>query len=239
MSRLITRLHSYVRDARIVRRGAKGTAQDATGGTHKSYPRMARIELPDPMPSETSLDDALSRRTSFNNAASNSAFNEQSLGSLFGHALRARNNHPHRNYPSGGALFPVETYILGSGIAGHAPSVFHYHPTAHALEHLWELPEQFAMSKLIRSSVTPLSNTLIIFTAVWDRSAKKYGDFAYSHALLEAGHMAQNVLLVATALGIQSRPVAGCEDSLITDLLDLDTEAEQHIYAILISPPRT
>ena len=63
----------------------------------------------------------------------------------------------------------------------------------------------------------------------------KYGDFAYTHALLEAGHMSENILLVATALDLLCRPMAGFNDELIPKLLDLDPEEEQPILTIMIS----
>ena len=199
---------------------------------------MPRIALPEPVPTHVALEEALRNRSSFNSAASERTFGTNELGSLLGHALRAREDSSHRAYPSGGALFPIETYLIGTSVEGQMPGVFHYHPTAHALEVLWELPDSFSMAKLIRSPITPLSNTLVVFTALWERSARKYGDFAYSHALLEAGHMAQNITLVATALGIQNRPVAGCDDAMIASLLDLNTDNEQFVYGVLISPPR-
>ena len=198
---------------------------------------MPRVTLPDPTSTSASLESVLQDRSSFDRSASDRAFSKDEMGTLLGLALGARKKKWSRNYPSAGALFPIETYVIGNVLEDADSEVFHYHPTAHALEHLWPLPGNFDMARMIRSSVTPLSSTLIIFTSVWERSAKKYGDFAYSHALLEAGHMAQNILLVATAIGAQCRPVAGCEDSYVAELLDLDPEAEQFVYGILLSPP--
>jgi len=209
---------------------------DVPRGQHKEYPRMPRIALPKPPPPSTQLAETLEKRSSFDKSNSGRPFSTEELGTLFGLALRARTPRTSRNYPSGGALFPIETYIIGNVLEGYGPGVFHYHPTAHALEHLWPLPKNFSMEKVVRASGTPLSNTLVVLTAMWDRSSKKYGELAYSHGLLEAGHMAQNLLLVATATEIQGRPVAGCDDLYIAELLDLDQGAEQSVYGIFISP---
>lgn len=236
MSSFISRIHTYVRGSRTTRLGAAGPAHGIQKERHKTYARMPHIALPEPIATAMPLDEALRRRSSFDRAVSNRSFSDVELGTLFGHALRGRASGWSRNYPSGGALFPIETYVIGNVLAGFEPGVFHYNPTDHALEHLWELPERFSMDTVIRSSVTPLSSALILFTAVWERSARKYGDFAYSHALLEAGHMAQNMLLVTTAMGAQSRPVAGCDESYVAELLDLDPEVEQFVYGVLVSP---
>lgn len=237
MSSFINRIHAYVRESRVLRRGASTRPDAAPRGHHKEYTRMPRLALPNPTSTSVSLESAIRDRSSFDRSRSDRAFSQDELSTLLGLALGARKKQGSRNYPSAGAQFPIEAYLIGNVLEGVDSGVFHYHPTAHALEHLWPLPGNFDMSRLIRPSITPLSSTLIIFTSVWERSAKKYGDFSYSHALLEAGHMAQNILLVATAIDAQCRPVAGCEDSYVAELLDLDPEAEQFIYGILLSPP--
>jgi SagB-type dehydrogenase family enzyme len=236
MSSFISRIHAHIRASRTVRRGATAPAYAVPTGQHKHYVRMPHIALPDPIPTGMPLEEALRRRVSFDQAISNRPFSAEELGTMLGNSLRARIHKPSRPYPSGGALFPIETYIIGNVLADYQPGIFHYNPTEHSLEHLWNLPEKFSMAKVIRSPVTPLSSMLVIFTAVWERSAKKYGDLAYSHALLEAGHMAQNLLLVSAAMGAQSRPVAGCEDSYVAELLDLEAETEQFVYGILLAP---
>jgi len=74
---------------------------------------------------------------------------------------------------------------------------------------------------------------------VWGRSAAKYGDFAYVLALLEAGHISQNLLLAATALGLSTRPLAAFDAPAIETLLDLDPAHEQVVLTILLAkPPR-
>ena len=57
--------------------------------------------------------------------------------------------------------------------------------------------------------------------------------------MLEAGHMAQNLLLVSTAIGTFKTPRCGLRwYSYIAELLDLDAEAEQLVHGVLLSPPR-
>jgi SagB-type dehydrogenase family enzyme len=141
----------------------------------------------------------------------------------------------HRNYPSGGALFPIETYVVSRAVEGHAPSVFHYNPSTNALEKLWELPYGFDMNELVSQRPSIPFSTLIVFTSVWDRSSMKYGELAYIHALIEAGHMCQNLLLVSTALSLSARPMAGFDDASLIRLLDLDPENEQPVYTAILS----
>ncbi len=233
MSYFISRVHADLRGARPIRRGATMPPHSVPRGTHKEYPRMPRIMLPTPAPLTMPLDEALSRRASFFGARAGDAFSEAELGTILGNALGMRDEFV-RKYPSGGALYPIETYLLGTVLDGYPSGVFHYHPKAHALEHLWDTPLNFKMSDVIHSTVTPLSQTLILFTAVWGRSSAKYGDWAYNLALLEAGHMGQNILLAMTASGMQARPAGGFGDEYIAKLLDLD-EYEQPVHSILLS----
>jgi SagB-type dehydrogenase family enzyme len=105
------------------------------------------------------------------------------ISSLFGNALMRRGASSHRNYPSGGALYPIETYLVATLIEGVSPGVFHYHPTDHVLERLWGLPPQFELTRIVSKPSTLAPTALVVFTSVWERSAAKYGDFAYGLSL--------------------------------------------------------
>lgn len=235
MSKFISRIHDDLRGARPPRRGATAHPDTVPQGLHKEYPRMPRIPLPAPAPLTSPFGDVLAKRASFNRAHTDRAFTAAELGTLLGHALGMRDG-SRRKYPSGGGLYPIESYLIGNVLEGYAPGVFHYHPKAHALEHLWDVPN-FKMSEMIRSAITPLSQTLILFTGVWDRASAKYGDWAYHLAMLEAGHMGQNIVLTATAAGMQARPAGGFGDDVVAELLDID-DREQALHAILLSPER-
>ena len=88
------------------------------------------------------------------------------------------------------------------------------------------------IKELARHPEDLLFSSLLIFTAVWKRSSAKYGDFTYTLALLEAGHMSENVILTAGALDLRTRPMAGFDDDRILSLLDLDPEEEQPVHTI-------
>ena len=194
---------------------------------------MPRVELPAPRALEITLSDALASRRSFHRGSTAEPFQEADVGTLLGLSLGVRSDGK-RPYPSGGALYPVETYLVGRVIGSMPPGVFHYHPRAHALEVLWDLDSSFSTTDLTTTNGTPVGSALIVFTALWRRSSAKYGNLSYLHAIMEAGHAAQNILLVSAALSLHARPLAGFDDMQIAGLLDLDTRAEQPLYAVLI-----
>jgi SagB-type dehydrogenase family enzyme len=202
---------------------------------HKEYPRMDAISLPEPDLGSVSLEEVLRKRHSFFGGNPDTPISLAEISTLLGLSLGKRKDRINRNYPSGGALYPVETYMISNALESVGPAVFHYNPSKHILEKLWELSSDFIIKDLGKSPPELQFSTLIVFTSVWYRSAAKYGDLAYLHALLEAGHMSENVLLVATALGLGARPYAGFSDTRLTDLLDLNEEDEQPVHTIALS----
>jgi SagB-type dehydrogenase family enzyme len=230
----LSHLHADIRRTRLTRRGATHHPNDVPLGLHKEYERMERIQLPEPETLVFTLQEAILRRHSAMNAQGGVSLNMNDLGTLFG-GLRRHTGGTRRTYPSGGGLYPVETYVIATLIDGTTPGIFHYHPTAHALERLWGLPAEFDLKKMVPNPDYLNPSMLIVFTSVWKRSSAKYGDLSYQHALLEAGHMSENILLLATALNLQTRPYAGFNDDEIIRLLDIDEELEQPVHSITVS----
>ena len=234
MTLFISHVHADLRRSRLTRRGATHRVEDVPRGTHKQYPRMEQIALPAPRPITNTLAETLQNRHSCFSCDYETPFTLEELGSLLGHAFQKRPDSQSRNYPSGGALYPIETYIFTSQLKGHEPAAFHYNPTGHTLEKLWALPPGFDMKSLAQYPEGLMFSTLIVFTAVWKRSSAKYGDFTYTLALLEAGHMSENIVLTATALGLASRPMTGFNDDVIPTLLDLNEEDEQPVHSVVL-----
>lgn len=235
MENFIPHVHARIRQARLTRRGATMVPEDVPRGGHKSYPRMEQFLLPEPRPLSVSISDVLHERASYEHGSMEQVIPRETWGTLLGHSLKKREHSTKRPFPSGGGLYPVETYLFGAIDQSSLPAVFHYEPSAHALEKLWDLPKQFSIKELYRVPETLYFSAFLVFTSVWQRSSAKYGELAYSHGLVEAGHMSQNILLVATALGLESRPIAGFNDELIIRELDLDPEEEQPVHCIALS----
>ncbi len=234
MSSFLSRIHADLRRARLTRRGATHRPENVPQGIHKIYQRMPYIALPEPEPLLASLPDALARRRSARGGDPRVPLTLREVGTLLGLSLRKRGNSLSRPYPSGGALYPIETYLLSAALESQPPAAFHYDPTNHTLARLWELPASFDIKTLAKHPDGLHLSSLLVFTSVWQRSSAKYGDLAYQHALLEAGHMSENILLVGCALDLQVRPYAGFSDTLIAQHLDLDEEREQTVHTITI-----
>lgn len=194
----------------------------------KSYARFPRTPLPhDPV--DASLGTLLARRKSFDVINPNGCLSLATLGTILGHALRTRSDR--RPYPSGGALYPIETYIIGELVEAPQSYCYQYDTLDHSLVHLWEAP---TISELFMEKAGPLGTVVLFFTSMWKRSTHKYGDVGYAHSLIEAGHMGQNILLVSSALEVDARPIAGFVDDRVIKLLDLDRGAELPVYSVTL-----
>jgi SagB-type dehydrogenase family enzyme len=197
---------------------------------------MPQIPLPASMTLTMPLSEALAKRESLTTMPPKKLLSLQDCGTLLGSALQKHSHANKRAYPSGGSLYPIETYLITSALEGLPAAAFHYNPIRHCLETLSFLSEDIRVDDLARhdNNLDLEFTSLIVLTSIWERSSNKYGDFAYMLALIEAGHAAENILLVATALGLDARPLMGFHDQSIAQILDIDPEEEQAVYSIAL-----
>lgn len=140
---------------------------------------------------------------------------------------------PLRVCPSGGALFPIECYLLPFNVVGlERDHIYHYDVAAHQLARgsigcSFDALEHAAFPGLLQNLAG-----LLVFTAVFQRSAFKYGDRSYRFILQETGHIAQNVLLTAAGLGLDSVVIGGFVDDTVNEMLHLDGLSEAAMYMV-------
>lgn len=229
MDLFIPSLHEYLQNSRF--RADKPST--ITKGP-KRYTRMEIVPLPAPCRLETSLEETFANRTS-RRLFEKTPLPLSKLSSLLFHAAH-NNNHGKRPYPSGGGPYPIEIYLIAFSVEKCIRHVLHYEPDTHTLRRLWEIPEGLQHNSLMRLEGDSEPNVLMVLTAIWERSAGKYKDFAYTLGLLEAGHIGQNVLLCAEALSLAACPVGAPYEPIIP-LLDIDKTREQAVYAIAFGRP--
>jgi SagB-type dehydrogenase family enzyme len=141
---------------------------------------------------------------------------------------------PGRTAPSGGALYPLELYLLAFDVSSLAAGLYHYDPLRHVLEVL--RPGQLRVdvaAAMVFPECTQCSVMLVVTAMFW-RTRCKYGLRGYRFALLEAGHAAQNALLAAAALELAALPVGGFYDRRLETLLRIDGVNESVLYCISI-----
>jgi SagB-type dehydrogenase family enzyme len=139
--------------------------------------------------------------------------------------------------PSAGALYPIEIYIAAQAVSGLAPAIYHYNPTAHSLEGLTTVD---GIEGVQRTSLYPeiVGNATIVLmmVAVFARTCRKYGERGYRFVLLDCGHIAQTLHLVATAIGLGSVGIGGFLDDQLNDVLELDGINEAVVHTMALGP---
>lgn len=138
-----------------------------------------------------------------------------------------------RPVPSGGALYPLEVYVATQSVVGLSDGAHHYNVVTHSLEQMKAGPAVKELSdKLLGQSFLDNASAVVIFSAVFPRTLKKYGPRGYRYVLFEAGHAAQNVCLLAAELGLGSLCIGGFYDHRLNAYLGLDGKTEAAVYIV-------
>ena len=216
----------------------------ATDGNYRRYPDVPRMAVRSDVPERLRAFHTLtrSRRSTrdYRGASVSRADFEALLHTACGvtGSLEAAGRHmPLRAYPSSGALYAVEIYPVVFRVEGLAPAVFHYR----ALENVLEVVRPGINPSVIVRAALPVERemvggaaALVCLTGCFPRHERKYGEGGYRMLVAEAGHISQNLILAATALGLSARPFGGVFDDLVNQDLGLDGIDEQFLLAVLV-----
>jgi SagB-type dehydrogenase family enzyme len=209
----------------------------------KQYACADRVALPPsddtvPMP----LQEAIARRRSVRHFGGR-PFSLQEVATL----SRFANGIPEpsdgapvarRAVPSGGALYPTELYVLPLDVVGLEQGAYHYDVLRHELARFVDLPAEPALGRACYlGKALPTASVAFAISACFERQSVKYAERAYRFTLLECGHLAQNLLLMATAMELEALPVGGFMDDDLHEYLQLDGRREAVLYLILMGSP--
>jgi len=136
-----------------------------------------------------------------------------------------------RASPSAGALYPIELYVVT------AAGVDHYEPKSHLLaRHLPGDRRPAVQRASLYQEPVGEAGACIAIAAVLERTARKYGTRAERYGFIEAGHVAQNILLQATALDLAGVPIGAFDDADVAAALELP-ESHRVLYLLPIGYP--
>jgi SagB-type dehydrogenase family enzyme len=204
-----------------------------SGRTHEHRPG---VELPRVDPPRACFSDLLARRRS-NLCAEGGPMRLHELAAILGASYAAApraGDGLRRPVPSGGALYPLELYVIALAVEGIDPSALHYDPFRHRLSLLGPVARAEAKAAVVDASLVDRASAVLVVTAMFWRSRFKYGARGYRFALLEAGHVAQNAALAATALELTALPLGGFFDRQLDALVRADGLDEASVYALLL-----
>lgn len=218
--------------------GALGAILDWGGrpAPTKAYPGAERVALPDPLGHRgLSLGETIEARRSVRDYAPQPLSTDE-LSYLL-HAAQGITD-PRQGFraaPSAGALYPIELYGVAHDVAGLAPGIYHYAVQEHELELLRQGDFRAAVTQAgLGQSFLGQAGVCFVLSAVFQRTRWRYRERTYRYVVLEAGHVAQNLYLAATSMGLGACAVGAFLDDDLNDLLGLDGEAEAALYVVSV-----
>ena len=201
---------------------------------YKIYADAPKTQLPKPLFGETdSLWGILNQRRSrrrYIGAPISMTTLATLLWATQGITLSA-SGYQFRTAPSAGALYPVETYLSVHEVEGVKQGIYHFNVFDFALEEivLGNFGKHLTHAALDQAMVGR-GAVVFIWTGVILRSMWKYRNRCLRYICMDAGHVAQNLQLAATALGLGCCTIGAFFDEEINEVLEVDGEEETTIY---------
>lgn len=176
------------------------------------------------------FEDCLASRRSIRNYTSDSLTLQQISNLLWAAQGITDTGMGLRTAPSAVRTYPLEVFMISS------QGIFNYRPKGHELVILkkGDFRSDFAKACLNQPAVknAPVS---IVIAAAPERTSAKFGDMAMRFIFLEAGHVAQNILLEAVALGLASVPMCAFSEEQVSKVMGLE-ELKEKIVPLYVLP---
>ncbi len=201
--------------------------------TSKSLPSPA-IPLPDPtIDAGLGLWEVLAKRRSIRDYSLAPLSLEELANLLWAtQGITDRSFSPwYRTAPSAGALHPIDTYLIFNRVENLPSGIYFLHVQNFSLERKdqgdfsWQIAQAALNQDMAREAAV-----VFVWVAVIHRSSQKYRQRAYRYIYLDCGHIAQNLYLAATAMGMGCCGMAAFFDDEVNDLLGIDGRTETAIY---------
>ena len=136
-----------------------------------------------------------------------------------------------RASPSAGALYPIETYLIGNRVEEIPPGLYHYNVKEAQLSLLKEghFGPELCQAGL-RQEILEEAACVFVWTAIVERSKWKYRERAYRYIYMDVGHIGQALYLAATALNLGCCTAGAFFDEEVDRVVDVDGKNEISVY---------
>jgi SagB-type dehydrogenase family enzyme len=137
--------------------------------------------------------------------------------------------------PSAGALYPADVYaVVGNkGVTHLTPGIYHYHADNHSTEKIAHGDRRSDVAEAsLKQTWMATAAVMIVITAQYSRITTKYGDRGIRYALIEVGHIGQNIFLQCQALGLAAGIVGAFRDRDVARAI----HAQSHHEPLVIMP---
>ena len=132
-----------------------------------------------------------------------------------------------RTAPSAGATYPLEVDLVVGDVETLEPGVYRFRPVKHDIVPRLDEDVRAALAEAsLRQAWVRDCAALIALSAVYKRTTRRYDKRGIRYVHMEIGHVAQNVYLQATTLGLGTVFVGAFEDRDVAKVLGLPKEEE-------------
>ena len=180
------------------------------------------IRLPPPSTNGAmSVEEVLQNRRSIRDFAA-LPLSLEAMSQLLWSAQGITSPDGYRTAPSAGALYPIEIFVVVGNVQKLDAGVYRYAPEEHELIPFGEGDRRRRLSEAALNQMwMAQAPAILVVTGVVERTERKYRARALRYVQIEVGHVAQNVYLQATALGLGTVFVGAFRDERVTDVLRL------------------
>lgn len=139
-----------------------------------------------------------------------------------------------RPYPSGGACYELELYVVIDACQGIESGLYHYCPRDHTLCYLKDHTNDVIKLSYQASTHQGLPQVLIILAARFPRVTWKYCSLTYALILKHVGVLYQSMYLVATAMGLAPCAIGGGDSDLFAQAIGTDYYVETSVGEFIL-----
>ncbi|MGA1824989.1 MAG: SagB/ThcOx family dehydrogenase [bacterium] len=188
---------------------------------------LKRITLPTPtFDSNTSIEKALLKRRS-GREYMDEALTIEEISQLLWAAQGITEPPFYKTAPSAGALYPLELYVVVGNVKDLSSGIYKYAPEGHELSLLLKGDTRKKIYEAaLRQSPIRNAPAIIVFSAVFSKTRKKYGERGDKYVYMEAGHAAQNICLQAVSLNLGAVVIGAFIDKDLKEILYIRKNAE-------------
>ncbi|MCM8783893.1 MAG: SagB/ThcOx family dehydrogenase [Candidatus Omnitrophica bacterium] len=134
-----------------------------------------------------------------------------------------------RVYPSAGATYPLELYLVvgENGVEGLAEGIYLYLWQEHSIEKILgsDVRKNLANACLGQSFIAEAPISVVVL-AEYERTTAHYGKRGVQYVHLEAGNITQNLHLVAEELDLGTVIVGAFSDAVVKKVLEIPRNLE-------------
>jgi len=185
------------------------------------------IKLPPPkFTGELSVEKAILKRKSVREYKDES-LTLREISQLLWSAQGIKGTIGFRTVPSAGALYPLEIYLLAGNVKDLPAGIYKYKTDTHELTLILKGDKRTDLCNAsLGQECVKDGAVVIIISAVYERTTKKYGQRGLRYVLNEVGHTAQNIYLQATSLNLGTVLVGAFIDDKVKKILNLPDNEE-------------